>query len=331
MGGRVTQTRALEILADDLAQLEALLARVCDVDYQVLAGLLTHILTTRGKRIRPLVLLAAGRLYDHRPAELLPAAAAIELLHTATLVHDDLIDRATLRRGRPTLNTLTSAGATVLVGDYLFAQAAAFATATGSIRVVRVFAKVLQTICQGELRQIFSSGDLEQSIADYEAKIAGKTASLFAAAAEIGAILTRAPRAAQRALRAYGHELGMAFQIADDILDFIGTEEELGKPVGSDLRQGTLTLPALYALRELPANNPITTYLQMHGQATDGERDGLLAAAIASVRDSSAIARAADRARAHATRARDLLVALPSSPARDLLDALAQQAIARRS
>jgi geranylgeranyl pyrophosphate synthase len=327
MGGRVTLTPTAEIVADEIAQLEALLARVCDVEYPVLAGLLRHILATRGKRVRPLLLLAAGRLYDHRPAVLLPAAAAIELLHTATLIHDDLIDHATTRRGRPTLNTLTSGGATVLVGDYLFAQAASFATATGSIRVVRVFATVLQTICQGELRQIFSSGDWEQSIADYEAKIAGKTASLFAAAAEIGAILTRAPRAIQRRLRAYGHELGMAFQIADDILDLTGTEEELGKPVGSDLRQGTLTLPTLYALRELPADNPIIAYLQ----ARDGAREDLLVAAIATIRDSSAIARATEQARRRAARARALLGALPPSPARDLLDALAEQAVARRA
>lgn len=323
----MTPAAALDLVADDLAQLEALLTRVCDVEYRMLAGLLEHILSTRGKRVRSLVVLAAGRLSAYRPAVLLPAAAAIELLHTATLIHDDLIDQATMRRGRPTLNTLTSGGATVLVGDYLFAQAAAFATATGSIRVVRVFSDVLQTICQGELRQIFSSGDWEQSIADYEAKIAGKTASLFAAAAEIGAILTRAPRSVQRRLRAYGHELGMAFQIVDDILDFTGSEEELGKPVGSDLRQGTLTLPALYALRDLPAENPITAYLL----ARDGAREELLRAAIQTVRDSPAIARAERAARERADRAKRLLAALPTSPACDLLAMLADHAVARRT
>lgn len=323
----MTLAVALDLLADDLAQLEGLLARVCDVEYRVLGGLLEHILSTRGKRVRPLVVLAAGRLYAYRPATLLPAAAAIELLHTATLIHDDLIDHATARRGRPTLNTLTSGGATVLVGDYLFAQAAAFATATGSIRVVRVFSDVLQTICEGELRQIFSSGDWDQSIADYEAKIAGKTASLFAAAAEIGAILTQAPRGARRRLRAYGHELGMAFQIIDDIFDFTATEEELGKPVGSDLRQGTLTLPALYALRELPAENPITAYLR----SSDGTREDLLAEAIQTVRDSPAIARAEQQACQRAACARRLLAGLPASPASELLATLAEHAVARRA
>lgn len=323
----MTLASALDLVADDLAQLEELLRRVCQVEYQMLAYWLEHILSGRGKRLRPLVVLAAGRLGRHRPAALLSAAAAIELLHTATLVHDDVIDHATTRRGKPTLNSLIGGGATVLVGDYLFARAAGFATATGSIRVVRVFADVLQTICAGELRQIFSTGDWEQDIADYEAKIAGKTASLFAAAAEIGSILAHAPRLLQGRLRAYGYELGMAFQIVDDILDFTGTEEELGKPVASDLRQGVLTLPALYALRELPAENPITAFLR----SGDGARDDVLWAAIDVVRSSPAIGHAAQQAAEHAQRAKDALVVLPAGPVRDLLETVADQAVARRA
>ena len=181
-------------------------------------------------------------------------AAAVETLHTATLVHDDLIDNALLRRGNPTLNAMWTSAATVLTGDYLFARAAAFAAETESVRVISIFAQTLMTICSGELNQIFGSDGGQPTATAreyYYQRIYSKTASLFAASAEAGALLGEAPQTEAQALRDYGHNLGMAFQIVDDVLDFAGSEGDLGKPIGSDLRQGIITLPTIHFLEDV--------------------------------------------------------------------------------
>ena len=171
-------------------------------------------------------------------------AAAVETLHNATLVHDDLIDNALVRRGMTTLNAVWNKGATVLAGDYLFARAAGFAAETENVRVVQLFAETLRIICEGELRQLFSARQWRQAKEDYYPRIFAKTASLFASATRSGAILGGASPEQEQALYDYGHHLGMAFQIVDDILDYSGDEATLGKPVGGDLRQGIVTLPS---------------------------------------------------------------------------------------
>lgn len=324
-GEGVSIAAIVDPIADDLAQVEGLLAGVAQVDYEALAAPLRHVLQGQGKRLRPALLLLAAKLYRYEPRRLLPAAAAVELLHTATLVHDDLIDNSPVRRGQPTLNTFISSGATVLVGDYLFAHAAAFAAATGSLKVMEVFSRLLKTICQGELRQIFSAGDWQQTPADYYRKISSKTAALFAAATEIGAILSHAPSPAKAALHNYGYHLGLAFQIVDDILDFVGDEEQMGKPVGSDLRQGNLTLPALYCLWERPQDNPIRRLL-----AGDGDLEENVAEAVRLVRSSSAIAASYREASAQATQAQESLRPLPNNPSRSLLHSLADYVVQRR-
>ena len=178
-------------------------------------------------------------------------AASVELLHTATLVHDDVIDKASTRRGRATVNSAFHNATTVMLGDYLFAHAADQVVRTNNLRVVQLFTDTLMVMAKGEIRQDIAAYDSRLEIQDYLNRIGGKTASLFATACEGGAMVSGQPEQAVHALREYGYNFGMAFQIVDDILDFTGDEAEMGKPVGSDLMQGTLTLPALLLMERL--------------------------------------------------------------------------------
>src|SRR5687767_3586470 len=203
----------------ELGRVEARLIEAATVDFPVVSSMVQDLVRAGGKRLRPLVLLLAGRAYGGDPDTLVTAAAGVELLHTASLVHDDSIDRAALRRGKPTLNSVLSSGGVILIGDYLFAQSAILAAATNDPRVVAIFASTLADICDGQLREMFEAHRLEQRREDYERRIFGKSASLFAGAAEMGAVIGGAPAAGVQALRGYGADLGLAFQIVDDVLD----------------------------------------------------------------------------------------------------------------
>ena len=218
---------------------------------------LKYVLQGGGKRIRAAVTLLAGKFYRYNPEQLIPMATAIELFHNATLVHDDAVDKSLMRRGKPTVSSLWGGGIAVLLGDYLFSNSADLVSSIGNLRVVRLFAQTLMKISSGQLRETFSAYNWRQNRQDYYEQIGSKTASLFSAATEAGAILSEAPEEAVEALKTYGHNLGMAFQIVDDILDFVGDEEEMGKPVGSDLLQGTVTLPAILLMENHPQDNPI--------------------------------------------------------------------------
>jgi geranylgeranyl pyrophosphate synthase len=242
-------------IRDELEFVEEKLHQAADAEHARLAEILRYLLDAGGKRIRPAVVILASKFHDHDVARVLPLAAAVEMLHTATLVHDDLLDGAVLRRGTPTLNSKLGAGAVVLVGDYLFARAADLAAATESVPVVNVFSKALITICRGEIRHAFDEDGWRRTKDEYYRSTYSKTASLFAASAESGALLSGAPSSIVSSLRDYGCNLGMAFQIVDDILDFVGDEEEMGKPIGSDLRQGTVTLPLLLYYESHPTND----------------------------------------------------------------------------
>ncbi len=223
--------------------------------------MLSHILIG-GKVIRPALTLLAGRFYNYDTAKLFPMATASELLHIATLVHDHAVDKSDVRRWRQTVNKIWGEDKAILLGDYLFAKAGEFAAATENLRVVKLFAQTLETISQGELRQSFDAFNLKQTREDYIQRISRKNAALFSMATETGAILSQAPEKSVKILKEYGYNLGIAFQIVDDILDFISTEEELGKPIGSDLAQGTLTLPSMLLLEHYPEDNPVKRLFQ---------------------------------------------------------------------
>lgn len=224
-----------------------------------------HALGDIGKGLRPAMALLAGRVYDYHPELHLPLATATELLHAASLIHDDAIDHSQMRRGKPTVNSLWGWQTSVILGDYLFATSADMVSTTGNVRVMRLFARSLMTLSRGEMKEYFSAFNLSQKREHYYQRIGNKTASLFAMPAECGAILGEAPEEAVDILRGYGYNVGLAFQIVDDLLDFVGNEAEMGKPVGSDLLQGTVTLPAILLLERCPEDNPIGRLFQDKG------------------------------------------------------------------
>ncbi len=242
---------------NDLLEVEARLKSTCNVDFPHLAELLQHCLKGEGKRIRPSLTLLAGKIHDYNLELLIPMATALEILHTATLVHDDAIDHSPVRRNRPTVNELWGQEQAVLLGDYLFAEAGSLTASTENLRVVKIFAQTLKTISSGELDQAVNAFNLNQTREQYFQRIARKTAALFTASTESGAILSGATEESIQLLVDYGHYLGIGFQIVDDILDFIGTEEQLGKPTGSDISQGTVTLPVLLLLQYYPEERAV--------------------------------------------------------------------------
>ena len=311
-------------IQEDLDRVEVFFQSLKQVDSPWLAPVLAHSLSDGGKRLRPALVLLSGKLYDYRLEPLMLLAAAVELLHTATLVHDDAIDNSSMRRGRPTVNNVWGEERAVLLGDYLFARAGELAAETNNLRVVKLFSRTLMTISAGELNQIYYAGKTQQARSQYVERIAGKTASLFTLATKGGGILGRAPVRAVRALGEYSYHLGVAFQIADDILDFIGTEEELGKPVGSDLVQGTLTLPAMLLLEHYPDDNPVPKIFD------NVEPEQNVTRAIEMVRNSSIVEECYQIAADYQAQARLSLQSLPEGASRRSLVDLTEYVVRRR-
>jgi geranylgeranyl pyrophosphate synthase len=313
----------LDLVRDDLTRVEAKMRSIGEHAFGPMGEAFLLLLGSGGKRLRPALALAAYGFYAERASEkAIAAAAAVETLHTATLVHDDLIDEALVRRGSTTLNAVWKKGATVLAGDYIFARAAGFAAETDHLRVVQLFAETLRVIVEGELRQLFSSRQWQQPKEAYYPRIFAKTASLFAAATRSGAILGGATPEQEQALYDYGHHFGLAFQIVDDILDYAGDEATLGKPVGGDLRQGIVTLPFFYYLS---AQSDPERVIARLGAGSDG-----ITATVAAVRASSAVEQAFGEARAFADQAKADLSPLPECPFKAALADLADLALARQ-
>jgi len=207
-----------------------------------------HLLKAGGKRIRPAFALLAGKFYNYDLEKLLPLTVALEIIHMASLVHDDVVDASMTRRGRPTVKAKWGNRVSMHAGDYLFAQSLILISQYEDKRISKVLSRVSVEMCKGEIQQISASFDAEQKLRDYLYRIKRKTALLISASCQLGAVVTGAPDHLIRALTRYGYYLGMAFQITDDILDLVADEKVLGKPVGGDLRQGIITLPVIYAL-----------------------------------------------------------------------------------
>jgi heptaprenyl diphosphate synthase len=313
-------------VAEDLLKVDETLRSVVSLEFPLLRSAVEAIVAAGGKRLRPAILLLAAKFHGYDLERLVPLGAAIELLHTASLVHDDTIDEALLRRGLPTLNSLIDAGTTVLVGDYLFARSAVLSTMGGIQRATRIFAESLVTICEGELEQHFSIHHLSNSFETYYRRIYSKTAVLFAAAGEIGAVLSEAPEGDIQRLRHYGRQLGMAFQVVDDILDMRSTASQLGKPVGGDLRQGTVTLPTMFYLE-----NADDEGREMIRQVIENENrsDETIARAIQLISDSGSIDKAIEEAKRFVQEAKASLSGLPDIPARRTLLEIADFVVER--
>ena len=297
-----------------------------DGAFPELREMLGHILSGRGKAVRPLLALHAGGLYQNDQMRLTYMATASELMHIATLVHDDAIDKASVRRGQQTINKIWGTDKAIIFGDYLFAKAAEYAVSTGSLRVVELFSQTLEAISRGELKQGFSAFNLEQSYDQYIERITGKTASLFALSTEGGAVLSGAPEESIEILSAFGLNLGIAFQIVDDVLDFIGTQQELGKPVGSDLAQGTITLPSLMLLERYPEDNPVRRIFK-----GEGDREQNIKKAIELVRNSTIVDECYRTASDYSARASCNLHRLPDTPSRQALLVMADYVVKRKN
>jgi geranylgeranyl pyrophosphate synthase len=313
-------------VAEDMILVEDLLEATKQVSLSPLKRMLDHALEARGKRLRPALVLLSGAFGDYNLNKLVPLGAAIELLHTASLVHDDVVDGAESRRGRPTANSMFDNALTVLLGDYMFANAAELVTRTGSLAVTRLFALALMKMTSGELDQDAAAFDVGKDIQGYLWRIGGKTAALFANATEGGAELGGCQAETVEALRTYGYSLGMAFQIVDDILDFNGDEETMGKPVGSDLLEGTLTLPGLLLLERYPVDNPIKKFF-----AARRGRDERLQEAIQAVRSTEVLDVSMDMAREYVRRATDAIATLPNTDAKRSLVDIGEYVLSRRS
>lgn len=317
--GLSTTLSFLSAVQDDLVAVENLMRAQASGYHDDLGAALDLLVAAGGKRVRPALTLLAGKMLGASRQRLVTIAAAIELLHTATLVHDDLIDGALLRRGHPTLNSKWSPGATVLTGDFLFAAAAKLAADADSIPVMHLFARTLTVIVNGEITQLFAS-QCQANHENYHQRIYAKTASLFETSAGSAALLVDNPNEeVVDQLRCYGREIGIAFQIMDDILDFTGDAATVGKPVGNDLRQGLITLPALYYLEEHPDNFLVKRLLE--GECPEPEQVGPL---IEAIRSSTAVERAHQEAHRHVEKGLAALYTQPTSAERQSLEQLAQ-------
>ena len=283
------------------------------------------LLSSGGKRIRPIAVILIGMMLDADLDRIMMHAAAIEMLHTATLVHDDLIDGSLLRRGFPTLNAQWTQGATVLAGDYIFARAARLAAATDSLILMDSFARGLMTVVGGEITQLFNQ-EFITTHQSYLDRTYAKTASLFEVATEGAAVLGGASEASIEAMKLYGYYIGLAFQIVDDVLDFTGEQSRIGKPVASDLRHGLITLPTLFYLDDQSNGKMLIEKLQKK-QISDSELEQI----IEDIRSSSAINRALHQADEFAKTGEAQLKLMPDKPERDALYELARYVVNRNA
>jgi len=323
--GPLTTATFFSPVQESLRLVERRMRAQSDGHHPDLAAALKHLLSSGGKRVRPAVALLTGGMLGADRDRLVTLSAAIELLHTATLVHDDLIDGALLRRGIPTLNARWTPASTVLAGDFIFARAAKLASETDSVEVMRLFAETLSTIVNGEITQMFSSQEITCRD-DYYERIYAKTASMFVLATTAAAVLSPVDDDAIEALRAFGYEIGMAFQVVDDVLDFTGEQATVGKPVASDLRQGLITLPTIIYMESHP-DDPDVGYLKDGSYYNETRLNRLIPA----IRESGAIEEALYAARQFVDRGLEALaeLALPLTAERQALEDLASYIVSR--
>ncbi|MHC1784882.1 MAG: polyprenyl synthetase family protein [Anaerolineaceae bacterium] len=315
----------LNLAQEDLNQVDNLIRSQADGHHSDLGSALDLLLSAGGKRVRPILTIITGKMLGAPNRQLNTLAAAIELLHTATLVHDDLIDGALLRRGAATLNSQWSPGATVLTGDFLFASAAKLAADTECVPVIKLFSKTLTVIVNGEITQLFDRQN-PTNLDGYYQRIYAKTASLFETCTTSAAIIGGSDEKTTSDLGRFGREIGMAFQIVDDILDFTADQTTIGKPVGNDLRQGVITLPTILFCQQMP-QHPVVQFMKSDGKP---ENHPGLDALIDEIRSSDVIHDAFQVAQEHVNRGLEIIQAIPESPERLALEDMANYLVDRK-
>ena len=311
-------------LNDDLEKVNAVVNRAVESEVALISQIGTYIISAGGKRLRPIITILAGKALGYDDPKLYSLAAMVEFIHTSTLLHDDVVDESELRRGRQTANNLFGNAAAVLVGDFLYTRAFQLMVGSGSMRILEVMADATNIIAEGEVMQLMNIGNTDITEAEYIQVIQYKTAKLFEAAAQVGAILAGADSVQEQALKDYGMYVGTAFQIIDDVLDYSGNADEIGKNVGDDLAEGKPTLPLIYLMRQGSA------------QAAEDVREALHNADRASfdkiyrhVTDSQALSYAAGEAAKAVKNAIDCLEVLPDNEVTRAMRSLAEQSLAR--
>ncbi|MFC7442128.1 polyprenyl synthetase family protein [Laceyella putida] len=310
----------------DLEQIERELARSIQTDHETLQMTSTHLLEAGGKRMRPVFVLLAGSFGSYELKRLQKVAVSLELIHMATLVHDDVIDNAATRRGRKTVKEEWDNRIAMYTGDYILARALKELTDLPNHHLQETLATALMRMCLGEIAQIQDLFSEQQSLKKYLRRIKRKTALLMAVSCQLGALVSGVKPAWERALTAYGYYVGMAFQLTDDVLDFVGDEKTLGKPAGSDLQQGNVTLPVIYALHQgsEECKRSILAYLRSKGES------GSLSEILEMIRKSGGIEYTMDLTRRYMDKAFACLKKLPATPERESLKLIAEF-ILRRS
>lgn len=315
-------------LADDLEAVNTLIReRMASEHAPRIPEVTAHLVDAGGKRLRPMLTLAAARLMGYDGPYHLHLAATVEFIHTATLLHDDVVDESGQRRGRPTANLLWDNKSSVLVGDYLFSRSFQLMVETGSLRVLDILANASATIAEGEVLQLTAAQDLSTDEAIYAQVIRGKTAALFSAATEVGGVIAGAPEDDIRALFAYGDALGMAFQVVDDLLDYWGGDAT-GKDIGDDFRERKLTLPVIKAVAA--ATSEERSFWERVIEKGD-QRDGDLDCALGLLKKHNAMEATREEALAWSAKAKATLETLPDHPVREMLGEIADFVVARLS
>lgn len=311
-------------LNGDLEKVNAVVNRAVESEVALISQIGTYIISAGGKRLRPIITILAGKALGYDDPKLYSLAAMVEFIHTSTLLHDDVVDESELRRGRQTANNLFGNAAAVLVGDFLYTRAFQLMVGSGSMRILEVMADATNIIAEGEVMQLMNIGNTDITEAEYIQVIQYKTAKLFEAAAQVGAILAGADSVQEQALKDYGMYVGTAFQIIDDVLDYSGNADEIGKNVGDDLAEGKPTLPLIYLMRQGSA------------QAAEDVREALHNADRASfdkiyrhVTDSQALSYAAEEAAKAVQNAINCLAVLPDNEVTRAMRSLAEQSLAR--
>lgn len=253
----------------ELVQVENELINSIDTELLLLEQSATHLIKAGGKRLRPAFVLLSAKVFSDDVTYAIPLAVSLELIHMASLVHDDVIDNSDLRRGQPTVKSQWGNRLSIYTGNYVLAKSLSLADRYQRRDVIEIMADTSMSICEGEIKQMRSCYDVNQGLKDYLRRIERKTALLISVSCQLGAVISSAQKDHTEALRKYGYYLGMAFQITDDILDFVADEEILGKPVGSDIRQGVITLPAIYALKYSTHNKELADLLSAPQSCAD--------------------------------------------------------------
>jgi len=316
-----------QALADELAAMNTLIAqRMASEHAPRIPQVTTHLVGAGGKRLRPMLTLAAARLCGYDGAHHIRLAAAVEFIHTATLLHDDVVDESGQRRGRPTANLLWDNKSSVLVGDYLFARSFQLMVEAGSLRVLDILANASATIAEGEVLQLTAASDLNTDEGTYLQIVRGKTAALFSAATQVGGVIATAPEDQVAALFDYGDALGIAFQIADDLLDYQGDATSIGKNIGDDFRERKLTLPVIKAVAQATPDERVFWERTIgKGRQEEGDLDR----ALGLMRTYGTLEATRADAVQWAAKAKSSLAAMPEHPIRAMLNDLADYVVAR--